>query len=123
MSILKSRPLTPQGHRPYPTGEPHVERVLSITMAVAAEVAVLHERLDTVLRLAGTRDRFTVDDIETFEVSPELAAEREEWRKTYLTRILRILHEAVPAEAADDGAEYKKFINEISTPVEPKQEA
>lgn len=119
MSKLKSRPLTPKGHRPYPTGEPHVERVLSITMAVAAEVATLHERLDTVLRLAGTRDRFSVEDIENFEVSPELAAEREVWRQTYLARILRILHEAVPAEAADDGAGYQAFISEISMPADP----
>ncbi len=118
MTELKSRPLTPKGHRPYPTGEPHVERVLSITMALAAEVAVLHERLDTVIRLAGSRDRFSVDDIEAFEVSPELSAEREAWRITYLARILRILHEAVPEENGDDGTQYKAFIGEISAPAE-----
>lgn len=119
MTELKSRPLTPKGHRPYPTGEPHVERVLSITMAVAAEVAVLRERLDTVIRLAGGGERFSLDDIEAFDVTPEIAAERETWRTTYLARILRILQEAVPEEGADDGARYKAFIGEISSPVEP----
>lgn len=119
MTEFRSRPLTPKGHRPYPTGEPHVERVLSITMAVAAEVAVLHERLDTVVRLAGSRDRFSIDDIETFEVTPDIAAERETWRTTYLARILRILQEAIPEDGADDGAQYKAFIGEISSPTDP----
>jgi hypothetical protein len=89
-------------------------------MAVATEVVVLRERLDTVLRLAGSRTgNFTIDDVEAFDVTPEIATERDSWRQAYLSRILRILHEAVP-EGGDDGADYKAVISEVSSPVDPR---
>lgn len=121
MSQAAKRPLAQKGHRPYATGEPHVERVLAITMAVATEVVVLRERLDTVLRLAGSRvSGFTIDDVEAFDVTPEIAAERDSWRQAYLSRILRILHEAVPEGSDDHGADYKAVISEVSSPVDPR---
>ena len=44
-----------KGKRPYFFDDPAVERVLSITMAVATELAVTRERLDTVERLLEER--------------------------------------------------------------------
>lgn len=115
---MTERPLTPKGQRPYPTGEPHVERVLSIAMAVATDVAALHERVDTIARLAGAANLFTAADLDAYDPPPEVAAEREAWRKAYLSRILRIMHEATPRD--NDPVKYQEFVSEISEPVDPR---
>ena len=45
----------PKGKRPYFFDDPAVERVLNITMAVASELAVARERVDTLeMRLFST---------------------------------------------------------------------
>lgn len=108
----KERPRKPSGARPYDLGEPQAERVLSITMALASEVAVLHERLDTLARVASDKPRFSLADLEAYEPSPEVRAEREAWRRAYIKRLLRIMHEAEPN--AGDAADYAAFVKDIS---------
>ena len=45
-----------KGKRPYFLDNPEVERVMNITMAVAMEVGVMHERLDTIERLLAKKE-------------------------------------------------------------------
>lgn len=94
----------PAGKRGYSL-TPEVERVLSITMAVAAELAVTRQRLDTVERLlaaGGTIDR---NEIENFVPSEEDHAERGLWNQEYVVRILRIVQQETEAVAAAARAE------------------
>jgi hypothetical protein len=113
----KPRPRVPKGYRPNNLGDAHVERVLSIAMAAATEVAVLHEKLDTVARLAGTGRPFTMAEVESYEPSAEVKAERAKWRKAYLDRLLRIMWEEVPDGPGDRrGGSYGAFVREISEP-------
>lgn len=111
-SSFAPRPRTANGARPYDLGEPNAERVLAITMALAAEVAALHERLDAALRLGAERGGPSLADIEAYEPSAEVAAERDAWRKAYVRRILRILQEDLPDAAAAES--YAAFVKEIS---------
>lgn len=73
--------------------DPDVDRLLSMVVALAGEVAVLHDRLDTHERLAAQGTLPTADQVEAFEASPELAAERERWRIRYLRRVMAQLSE------------------------------
>ena len=82
----------PAGKRPYFMG-PDTERVLTITMAVATELAVLRQRLDTVERLLEERGTITRADIEAYEPDKPAADERGAWTQEYLTRILRIMQQ------------------------------
>ena len=82
----------PAGKRPYFT-DPDTERVLTIVMAVATELAVLRQRLDTVERLLETHGTITRADIEAFEPDKQAADERGAWTQEYLTRILRIMQQ------------------------------
>jgi hypothetical protein len=82
----------PAGKRPYFL-TPEVERVLAITMAVAQELAVTRERLDTVERLLEAKLLLSRTEIETFEPTVEGAAERGLWIQEYLARILRIVQQ------------------------------
>ena len=82
-----------RGKRPYFFADPDVERVLAITMAVAGELAVLRQRLDTIETLLETRGSITRADIEAFEPEPAHAERRGAWYQEYLARILRIVQQ------------------------------
>ena len=73
----------PSGKRPYFLDDPAVERVLAVTLAVAQEVAVLRERLDTVERLLEANGRngggLRREAIEAYVPDPTAANERAEW--------------------------------------------
>jgi hypothetical protein len=79
------------GRRPEFTGEPMVERLYGITLALVSELAVTRERLDTVERLlqrGGAVDRL---QFENFEPTTGEAAERGRWHQEYLARVFRVL--------------------------------
>jgi hypothetical protein len=92
----------PAGKRPYFLN-PEVERVLAITMAVAQELAVARERIDTLERLLERHSLLSRDEIESFVPSKRESAERGAWTQEYLVRILRIVQQE--GEAAAAGAE------------------
>jgi hypothetical protein len=95
----------PAGKRPYFLQDREVERVMAITMAVAQELAVARERIDTLERLLDAKGVIARDEIERFQPTADQAAERGLWMQEYLTRVLRIVQqeaEAIDANAAGD---------------------
>jgi hypothetical protein len=86
-----------KGQRPYFFDDPAVERVLSITMAVATEVAVLRERMDTIERLMEAGVPVTKAAIDAYKPDDAAARERQEWHAAYIARILRIVQQELEA--------------------------
>jgi len=78
-----------KGKRPAYFDDPAIDRILSITMAVAGEVAVLRERMDTIERLLDEKGTISRADIEAFIPSRDAAYERGLWHRDYAARILR----------------------------------
>lgn len=97
----------PKGKRPYFLSDPDVEKVMAITMAVAQEVAVMRERLDTLERVLERKGLLTREDIENFEPTQDQSEARGAWTQEYLARILRI---------------YQQSIEALSQPEEPSSE-
>jgi len=97
----------PRGKRPFFLKDSDVEKVLAVTMAVAQELAVMRERLDTVERLLSEKGVVTRDDIEAFDPPISVTDERGAWHQEYLARILRI---------------YQQEIEGLETPAEPSSE-
>ena len=91
-----------RGKRPYFFRDPDVERVLSIAMAVAGELAVLRQRVDTIESLLEERGVVARADIENFEPTPEQQIERGRWTQEYLARILRIVQQEIEALGTDE---------------------
>ena len=91
-----------KGKRPYFFDDPAVERVLSITMAVAGELAVTRERLDTVERLLESGTPVSKANIDAYRPDDEAARQRQEWHAEYISRILRIVHQELEALQTDD---------------------
>ena len=99
---LKLAGAKPKGKRPFFLENPDVERVMAITMAIAQELAVIRERLDTVESLIETNGYVTQDMIENFTPSKSAAEERGAWTQEYLARILRIYQQDIEALAKPD---------------------
>ena len=88
-----------KGGRPYFLDSPETERVMNIAMAVAAEVAVVHERMDTIERLLEAKGILNRAEIEAYEPDDKAAEERQLWHARYAARILRIIQQEVDAIA------------------------
>lgn len=84
----------PKGKRPYFFDDPAVERVLNITMAVAGELAVARERVDTLERLLEAKGILTREEIENYTpTSPEIEEQRQLWHSEYISRVFRIVQQ------------------------------
>ncbi|HEX8757293.1 MAG TPA: hypothetical protein VF745_13225 [Steroidobacteraceae bacterium] len=70
---------------------PEVERVLAVTMAIAQELAVARVRIDTLERLLERKGVLARPELETFEPNAADSAERGQWNREYVARVLRVL--------------------------------
>lgn len=88
-----------KGKRPRYFDDPAIDRTLSILLAVAGEVSVLRERLDTVERLLDTKGTISRADIETYQPDRDAAYERGLAAKEYIARIMRGVQQDMEAMA------------------------
>lgn len=84
-----------KGKRPVYFEDPQIDKLLAIVLALAGEVSVLRERLDTIERLAQAKGILSIEEIETYQPDEQVAGERSRWRADYLARVLRVLQEEV----------------------------
>lgn len=107
-----------KGKRPQYFNDPAVDRVLSITMAVAGELAVARERIDTLERVLEAKGIICQKDIEYFTPTREEADQRGLWHKEYIARILRVVQqefeELGEAEKNDGEITLDKAVSELA---------
>jgi hypothetical protein len=85
------------GKRPHFFGDYDVDRLLAIVWAMAGELAVTRERLDTVERLLAERQLLDRAQIDAYRPDAVAAEERGWWQIEYIARLLRILQQEVDA--------------------------
>ena len=102
-----------KGRRPQFLNDPATERVLSIAMSIAAELSVARERIDTLERLLAQRGILSAADIEAFEPDAAAQAERHDWGRAYIARVLRIVDQDVQAMAGEPEPSLEQVINEL----------
>jgi len=93
-----------RGKRPFFLDDPQAEQTLSIAMAVAGELAVVRERMDTIERLLEEAAVIKRQAIEAYVPGEDAARERMRWQAEYASRILRIVQQQREAleEALND---------------------
>jgi len=74
--VLRLAGAAPSGKRPHFFADPDVDRLLAIVWAMAGELAVTRERLDTVERLLESSQALSREAIETYRPDPAAARER-----------------------------------------------
>jgi polyhydroxyalkanoate synthesis regulator phasin len=104
-----------KGGRPYFLEDPAVERVLNITMAIATELAVTRERLDTIERLLASKGILSKDDINKYVPDDDVAEERQLAHARYVAKILRIVQQEMESVAKpEDNIPMDRIADEIN---------
>jgi len=111
---LKLAGAKPKGKRPFFLKDPDVEKVLAVTMALAQELAVIRERLDTVERLLDKNGSVTRKDIEAYAPTKPEAEERGAWTQEYLARILRVYQQEIEGLDKPDEPSSEDVGNELA---------
>ena len=100
---------TARGKRPRYFSDPATDRLLGILMSLIGEVSVLRDRLDSVERLIEKGGLFKREDIDQFLPDAEAEAEREDTRRRYVARVMRVvqneMEEKTPVAAMPPVAE------------------
>jgi hypothetical protein len=102
-----------RGQRPEYFADPAIDKVLSITMALAGETAVLRDRLDTIERLLEAGQPVSRAKIDGYVPDETVRTERDEWRETFLDNVLRIIHQE-REELAKRAAETRPYEDAIA---------
>ena len=114
MSASRKLPRRAKGARPYFFDDPTSDKLLSIVMALAGEVSVLHDRLDSALRQLESRGALSREELESFRPDAAIRAERDAWREEFLARVLRVVHVEREATADDVPERYRAAVEEIA---------
>lgn len=101
-----------KGERPYSLSDPMVERVLNVTVAVAGELAVARERIDTLERLLAAKGILTQAEIDSFVPTADQEQQRQRWHADYIARIFRIIQQEM--EAAYQPADSNRSMADIA---------
>jgi hypothetical protein len=112
-----------KGERPYFFPDPNVDKVIAMVMGLAGEVAVLHDRVDTLERLLKKKAGIERAAIENYKPSAKVMAERAAWREQFLGEVLRIVEIEQEALAKGDTGRYDDAIALVEEPVQPKRRA
>ncbi|WOX05920.1 hypothetical protein [Microbulbifer pacificus] len=84
-----------RGKRPVFFKDADTDRLLSMLMALAGELAVARERIDTLERLLQARELLQRTDIENYEPDTAAARERGLWHQEFIARILRVIQQEI----------------------------
>ena len=82
-------------------------------MGLAGEVGVMRDRMDTIERLLDEKGLLKIREIEAYQPSASVAAERAAWRETFLSEILRIIEIELEAAAIGDTQPYQEAIQSV----------
>ena len=88
-------PRKAKGRRPSYFDDPGIERVLAITLALAGEVSVLRDRIDTIERLSAKGKPFGPAEVDGFTITAEIARLRDEQRTAFLDQVLLVIQQDV----------------------------
>jgi hypothetical protein len=102
-----------QGKRPFFLDDPAVERVMSVAMAIAGELSVARERIDTLERLLAARGILSAADIEAYQPDAQAQQARNTWGREYIARILRIIDQDVQAMAGTPEPPLEQLMDEL----------
>jgi len=82
-----------KGERPRYFDDPAIDKVLSMTLALAGEVAVMRDRMDSMERLMEKGLPISRAVLNAYVPDDTARAERDHWRATFLDVVLRAVHQ------------------------------
>jgi hypothetical protein len=106
---------TVKGRRPQFNDDLAMDNAHGMIMALATELAVLHDRVDSMARIAERKGVILTEEIEAFEPDEDTLVAREKWRQALLKRMFYVLREqADDVTQNEDEQKYAEFLKEIA---------
>lgn len=105
VSKFKPIPRTSKGKKPRYLETLGEDLLLQMVLIQAEEIAVLRERLDTVLRLGETGQTISEAALEAYRPSETVAAAREHWRNQFNARLFQPWTDEIARAAGGRGGE------------------
>ena len=106
---------TCKGRRPRFNDDPAIDNLHGMVMALATELSVFHDRLDTMQRVAEAKGVVLRDELDTFVPDQKTLAAREKWRRQLLQRMFYLLREQVgDVTQKETDNSYQTFLEEIA---------
>jgi hypothetical protein len=104
-----------KGHRPQFHADPAIDQLHGMVMAMATEMSVLYERIDSMERIAAAKGVMLRAELEAFRPDAAAQAEREGWRQGFLERLFYLYREEIDDRLSrEDEQQYGEFLKEIS---------
>ena len=106
---------TVKGRRPKFNDDLAIDNVHGMIMALATELAVLHDRVDSMERVAAAKGIVLSEEIDSFVPDTDTLVAREEWRRALLKRMFYVLREQVDDVSQNENEQkYAAFLKEIA---------
>jgi len=106
---------TVKGRRPQFNDDLAIDNVHGMIMALAAELAALHDRVDSMEKIAARKGIVLSDELAGFVPDSATLVAREDWRRALLRRMLYVLREQVDDVSQDETEQrYADFLKEIA---------
>lgn len=104
-----------RGEPPRYFDDAEVGKVLSMVVALAGEMAVMRDRLDTVERLLDSGEPVTREAIERYAPDEAVRTERDAWRQQFLSIVFRTLHAERERLAGEPVPKYAEVVQRVET--------
>jgi hypothetical protein len=106
---------TVRGRRPQFHADPAIDKLHGMIMAMATEMAVLYERIDTMERVSASKGVMLSAELEKYQPDAQAQAAREAWRQAFLNRLFYLYREEIDDRLTQENdAQYSAFLKEIS---------
>lgn len=106
---------TIRGRRPQFFDDRSIDQLHGMVMAMATEMAVLYERIDTMERVAARKGVMLRDELAGYVPDEAAQAEREAWRQRLLARMFYLYREELDDRLGGESeSQYSAFLREIS---------
>ena len=100
-----------KGKRPFYFSDPDVDRLLSMVMALAGELSVTRDRLDTLERVAAQKGLLSADDIESYELDQDALEARAQRHETLFREVTRVIASALEDLEEASSEEYSEVVD------------
>lgn len=108
------RKTTSKGRRPYFFEDPNIDKLLAMVLALAGEISLLRDRLDTHERLARKGLPGTPENIEAYAPSDGEEDERAATRAASLDRVLRIVKQGSLEDVEAAERAYNEIVEDVA---------
>lgn len=106
---------TIRGRRPRFFDDRAIDQLHGMVMAMATEMAVLYERIDTMERVAARKGVMLREELAGYVPDEAAQADREAWRQRLLERMFYLYREELDDRlGGETESEYASFLREIS---------